>query len=103
MLESYAEFFSLAELSDHYKENALGPEIGDLVKGEPKPGISGKKDFRDKDEYRLSSFYSVVISQNGSMLVAENRNEIYSNEELLALAGEIHAKTDISGAMGSLM
>ena len=73
------------------------------MKGEPKPGISGKKDFRDKDEYRLSSFYSVVISQNGSMLVAENRNEIYSNEELLALAGEIHAKTDISGAMGSLM
>ena len=103
MLESHAEFFSLADLSDNYKENDLGPDIGNLVKGEPKPGMSGKKDIRDKEEYRLSSFYSVVVSQDGSMLVAENRNEIYSNEELLELAGEVNAKTEISGTIGSLM
>ena len=72
MLESHAEFFSLSNLSDNYNENDLGPDIGNLVKGEPKLGMSEKKDFRDKDEYRLSSFYSVVISQDGSMLVAEN-------------------------------
>lgn len=54
------------------------------------------KDFRDKDEYRLSSFYSVVISQDGSMLVAENRNEIYSNEELLELASEVNEKQALS-------
>ncbi|MFQ9450373.1 MAG: sensor histidine kinase [Coprococcus sp.] len=61
------------------------------------------KDFRDKDEYRLSSFYSVVISQDGSMLVAENRNEIYSNEELLELASEVNEKTGTIGTIGSLM
>ena len=65
--------------------------------------MSGKKDFRDKDEYRLSSFYSVVASQDGSMLVAENGNEIYSNEELLELAGEVNVKTDNIGTIGSLM
>lgn len=103
MLESHAEFFSLTDISDNYKENDLGPDIGNLAKREPKPGMSGKKDFRDKDEYRLSSFYSVVISQDGSMLVAENGNEIYSNEELLELAGEVNVKTDNIGTIGSLM
>ena len=103
MLESHAEFFSLTDISDNYKENELGPDIGNLAKGEPKPGMSGKKDFRDKDEYRLSSFYSVVVSQDGSMLVAENGNEIYSNEELLELAGEVNVKTDNIGTIGSLM
>ena len=103
MLESHAEFFSLTDLSGNYKENDLGPDIGNLAKGEPKPGMSGKKDFRDKDEYRLSSFYSVVVSQDGSMLVAENGNEIYSNEELLELAGEVNVKTNNIGTIGSLM
>ena len=49
MLESHAEFFSLTDISDNYKENELGPDIGHLAKGEPKPGMSGKKDFSDKD------------------------------------------------------
>ena len=103
MLESHAEFFSLTDISDNYKENDLGPDIGNLAKGEPKSGMSGKKDFRDRDEYRLSSFYSVVISQDGSMLVAENGNEIYSNEELLELAGEVNVKTNNIGTIGSLL
>ena len=37
------------------------------------------------------------------MLVAENGNEIYSNEELLELAGEVNVKTDNIGTIGSLM
>ena len=37
------------------------------------------------------------------MLVAENGNEVYSNEELLELAGEVNVKTDNIGTIGSLM
>lgn len=103
MLESHAEFFSLMNFSDNYQENDLGPDIGNLVKGEPRPGISGQKDFRDKDEYRLSFFYSVIISRDGSMLVAENSSEIYSNEKLLEFAWKVNEKSNISGTIGSLL
>ena len=101
MLESHAEFFSLDIFTETDKE--LNTNIRELIKNKPKTGLSGKKDFRDKPEYRLSSFYSVIVSQDGSMLVAENRNEIYSNEQLIALADEVNAKKDRSGIIESLM
>lgn len=103
MLESHAEFFSLEKLSSDYKENDLGPDIGSLVKGEPKSDLSGKKDFRNKAEYKLSAFYSVVVSDDGSMLVAENGNEVYTDEELLELAREVNTETDTRGTTDSLM
>ncbi len=103
MLETHAEFFSLEILSSDYKENELGPDIGNLVKGEPKYDLPGKKDFRNKAEYKLSAFYSVVVSEDGSMMVTENGNEVYTNEELLELAREVDAETDRRGTTGSLM
>lgn len=103
MLQAHAAAFSLKDAIGENKPYEIGPEYGELITGEPKPGIPGGRDFRDTPEYRLSSFYSVVIAHDGSMLVAENGKEIYTDEELVALASEVNATGNDSGTIGSLM
>lgn len=102
MLQAYAAEFSLKNDLGSYQSNDVGPDMGNPILGEPKPRPGGR-DFKDIRVYRLSSFYSVVISSDGNMMVVENGEEIYSNEELIEFAAKVNGNNENNGTLGNLM
>lgn len=73
-----------------------------------------EKDRKNKDlelekipnknsDYQLSTFYSVAISNNGSVLAVDNGNkELYNNDELTQIAKSILDEKKISGRTSNL-
>ena len=99
MLKTHAAQFTL---QNYLNENQFD-DFGSIFANEPKPGGFGGRDILDTHEYRLSSFYSVVIYSDGTMFVAENGEEIYTDEELMGFTEKINAKSSDAGTLDSLM
>ncbi len=90
MLERFVEMYSL----DPGREEKPGP-VPDPEKREPPPD--------QKPDYQLSTFYSVAIAKDGSVLAVDNAGrDIYSSEELVRIADGILSGGKRSGRTGSL-
>ena len=94
MLERYVEMYSLDKKSDSVieQQQALGQKA-DLRE----PPIN------ERAHYQLSTFYSVAISDDGSVLAVDNGGrETYNEEELIQIAKKILAGNKQSGRLDNL-
>lgn len=87
MLERYVENYSI----DNKEKNRNNKDL-DLEKNPNK-----------NSDYQLSTFYSVAISNNGSVLAVDNGNkELYNNDELTQIAKSILGEKKHSGRTSNL-
>ena len=102
MLESYAERYSPdappAEPDGSrpiMKPDGLdGPDLA--------PGMENRPPD-DRPDFQLSTFYSVAIAEDDSVLKADNgEKDLYSEEDLISIAKDILAGGQSSGRTGSL-
>ena len=94
MLERYAELYYLDKQAD-----APVPEPPDGRAGPPR----GKAPLEERPDYRLSTFYSVALGEDGSVLAADNgEKDVYTEDELIGIAREILNENRASGRTGHL-
>ena len=111
MLERYVSMYSLEELPG--EEPSYEPGAGMFPEGSlpgegPVPFAAEPATDLMPDsagaEYRLSSFYSAAINENGEVLAVDTgRGTMYQENEISALAEEILEMNRKSGMHGSLM
>lgn len=90
LAEKHAAFDSLAD---------SGMSPGGLPKLPPE-----RPRFENSPAFQLSTFYSVAISKDGQILETRNsKTEVYSNQELEAIAREILANGRPAGVKDSLI
>ena len=88
MLERYAGLYNLGQQPEEREEMGPRPE---------KPPID------DRPDYRLSTFYSVAIADDGTVLAADTgEKDVYSKEELIKTAEELLEGKKQSGKSGHL-
>ena len=87
MLERYVEDYS----------------IDNKEKNRNKKDLELEKNPNKNSDYQLSTFYSVAISNNGSVLALDNGNkELYNNDELTQIAKSILDEKKLSGRTSNL-
>ncbi|MBF1299832.1 MAG: HAMP domain-containing histidine kinase [Parvimonas sp.] len=87
MLERYVEDYS----------------IDNKEKNRNKKDLELEKNPNKNSDYQLSTFYSVAISNNGSVLAVDNGNkELYNNDELTQIAKSILDEKKLSGRTSNL-
>ena len=98
MLAHYAEQYVPGESSGQRPEPQSAAESGPVPDAPPdKPPMDRRPD------YRLSTFYAVAFSEDGGLLAVDNgEKDVYSEEDLTGLAGEILAGNASSGRTGNL-
>lgn len=92
-------------LKEHTELYSLNPQDTNDIKfdNRPKPG-GGNPDFRDTPMFKLSTFYSVAISEEGELLSIDSRdNAVYDDEELLEIAREIISEGKQTGVKSNLI
>ncbi len=83
------------------------PGMPDLPAGE-RPGTPtgdppGRPPLDQKPDYQLATFYSVVFDEDDSVIAVDNgEKDVYSEEELTGIAGDILASGSASGRSGTL-
>ena len=104
MLERYVELYSLEPMAD----GQIAPEPKPGGQMDPRPKPDGNNDPHDKPidqrpDYQLSTFYSVALAEDGTVLAADNgERAVYSEEDLIAIAEELLAEGRTSGRTDSL-
>lgn len=100
MLERYAELYSLENQPGRQKVPAQGQEPPE----KPSPDNPGmdlppeKPPLDGGPDYQLSTFYSVALAEDGSVLSVDNgKRTVYSEEDLISIAREILAGNRSSG------
>ena len=100
MLERHVELYSLDRQPE--PEKAPGPEPGDQEISGPGP----EQGIPPPDlgpGFRLSTFYSVAFSEDGTVLsVNDGANGLYSGEELISIARDLLAKDRSTGRLDNL-
>lgn len=87
MLERYVEDYS----------------IDNKEKNRNKKDLELEKNPNKNSDYQLSTFYSVAISNNGSVLAVDNGNkELYNNDKLTQIAKSILDEKKLSGRTSNL-
>lgn len=87
MLERYVEDYSIDNKEKDRKNKDLELE----------------KNPNKNSDYQLSTFYSVAISNNGSVLAVDNGNkELYNNDKLTQIAKRILDEKKLSGRTSNL-
>ena len=87
MLERYVEDYSIDNKEKDRKNKDLELE----------------KNPNKNSDYQLSTFYSVAISNNGSVLAVDNGNkELYNNDKLTQIAKSILDEKKLSGITSNL-
>ena len=104
MLDRYADLYSL----DQDPGGQTGPDAkpGGEISSRPEPDgqndPSGKP-LDERPDYQLSTFYSVALAEDGTVLAADNgEKDVYSEEELVRIAEELLAEGRPSGRTGTL-
>ena len=104
MLERYVELYALENQPARQEDPEQGPEPPE----KPSPDDPGqeppeKPPLDREPDYQLSTFYSVALAEDGSILSVDNgQRTVYSEEELISIAREILAGNQSSGRTGSL-
>ena len=114
LLERYAELFRLDTEAESAsppdappepdRQSAAAPdgrpEGPDGPEGMKRPG---KPPLDQGPDYRLSTFYSVVLDDAGEVRAIDNgEKDVYSEEELTQLARELQSAAQTSGRLGNL-
>ena len=124
MLERFAELYSLEQLPgeqdaaepaskmENRPEADFDSKQGERSDSEPKSGgpdfsdpgaKKGKPPLDDRPDYQLSTFYSVALADDGTVLAVDNGEKaVYSEEDLVRIAKELLAENRESGRTGSL-
>ena len=115
LLASYREIRqeNMAMLKRHVELYYLDGETGgppDLPPDGPPdppnaPGMEPpvRPPLDQKAGYQLSTFYSVAFGENGTVIAVDNgEKEVYSEEELIGIAGKILTGNNTSGRFGAL-
>ena len=88
MLERYTDLYYLGQQPEEREEQEPGPE---------------KHPIDDRPDYQLSTFYSVAIADDGTVLASDNgEKDVYSEEELINTAKELLEGNKQSGKSGHL-
>ncbi len=121
MLERYVQMYSLEQMIEREKQPELhGGEVSDLRETQNDktessqmndlgPDVSHGPDFMeppmdDRPDYQLSTFYSVAVSTDGSILaVDDGGRQFYEKEELVQIAKKILVSNKDSGRAGNLI
>ena len=81
----------------------LSPDGPPELPNAPVPEPPGRPPLDQKPDYQLSTFYSVVFGENGTVIAVDNgEKEVYSEEELIRIATEILTGSTVSGRSGAL-
>ena len=88
MLERYTDLYYLGQQPEEREEQEPGPE---------------KHPIDDRPDYQLSTFYSVAVADDGTVLASDNgEKDVYSEEELINTAKELLEGNKQSGKSGHL-
>lgn len=103
MLQRHAEMFVSPMQQEGKEQNQIPPDMK-----EPSPDIPmkdhGGKHFENTPAFKLSTFYSVVLSEDGSVVATDIADgKIYDKETLEKYASDILKKEKTRGTKGSLM
>ena len=92
-----------AELYDLRREQGV-PELPPRPDGDPGPGPGPAEPPWDaRPDYQLSTFYSVALAEDGSVLAVDNGEKaLYEEEELVRIAKELLSGGRSSGRTGNL-
>ncbi len=95
MLARHAELYYLDKEPDAADSPAPEPPPQEPQKGKPR--------LDNKPDYRLSTFYSVAFGEDGTVLAVDNgEKDVYSEDELVAIAKERLAGGADDGRYGNL-
>ena len=91
MLDRFAEMYVLEQQDG-------GPESPQMKPGRPEfPPADEKRDFQ------LSTFYSVAVAEDGTVLAVDNgEKDVYAEDELIGIAEEVLEENRTGGRIGSL-
>ena len=104
MLDRYTDLYSL----DQDLSGQMGPEAKPDGEIDARPKPDGQNDpigkpLDERPDYQLSTFYSVALAEDGTVLAADNgEKDVYSEEELVRIAEELIAEGRSSGRTGTL-
>lgn len=100
MLEQHARMFMLTEHMDPGRFDDLPPGWMEPVPG----GNPGGRPFENDPSFRLSTFYSVAIADNGQVIATDiGDRDVYDPEELIEYAEDILEGGKRRGTKGSLV
>ncbi len=99
MLKRYVELYSLEQTGTEDIPESILMEQGI-------PGVRQNQENRPPDErpdYRLSTFYSVALDDDGTVLaVKKDAKGLYGEDELIEIAKDLLAEGKLSGRMDNL-
>ncbi len=100
MLERYVELYALELLPD----GQYVPEFQPAGLNEAGPGPKpGEPPLDQRLDYQLSTFYSVTLSEDGSVLAVDNGPQaVYEEDELVRIAEELLSEGKTSGRADNL-
>ena len=124
MLKAHAQFLILSETAPYPNAQTAGEaapgmpdlnapgaddpapdefdrERNELPAGNPSRDNDFRRKFQNRPEYKLSSFYAVVVTKD-SMKVVENSNAVFTDEELLQIAETVYRKNRSDGTVNNL-
>lgn len=103
MLERHAELYTLSDHIDPDRRNYLPPELFQPLPNSP-PTDRGGMHFEDTPAFQLSTFYSVAVSDSGSVLAIDAAGEeIYEEATLEKYATDILKSGKERGVKESLV
>lgn len=89
---------SVPELPPDIPDDARAPDPSPSSESQP-----GKPPLDKKTDYQLSTFYSVAFGKDGAVLAVDNgEKDVYTEDELGDIAGNILAGNTASGRYGNL-
>ena len=104
MLERYTQDFRLDKQPDDRDDNGFKDGFRPDTSDEPDFERDGGRRPRDERAFAASTFYSVTFSATGETLSVDNGiNDAKTEDELVALAQEVLAKTGDSGRVENLL
>lgn len=97
MLARYAQLYDLR------REQGV-PELPPMPDGRNDPGPGpAEPPWDERPDFQLSTFYSVALAEDGSVLAVDNGEKaLYEEEELIRIARQLLAEGRSSGRTGSL-
>ncbi len=99
MLKHYAENYAFGQQG---RENRPAPEQGGQLQPDQRPD-QGRNPVSERPGYQLSTFYSVALSEDGTLLHVDNGGKaVYEESTLEELAKKILSGSRTSGRTGDL-
>ena len=103
-LNRYVDLFILEQDRDIDSESPESRPAPDSLSDLPPWSKDGSPPTEEGSDYRLSTFYAVVLSKEGGILRIENdEKSIYSDEDLAEIAASVLESGRSSGKTGSLL